>query len=254
MLTPLIMPSVMIAEPELFEIIPENIFEPFFEELGNFFNNYVITPIYDFFSWLGSQLWNAILYVIDEFLEAFEWFLNQIRGYLKYAIMIVISWLMISRALKSEKLSILGKIATTIIAPIVGAITAEMLDAIIPPAVTLPRIRPVLIPPEVYEEYYHQQYVDEIVNVISPLSVSEEKYHEQYTDEVVKIINNIFIIERFNHEHYTNETIITGLTISVLESYEHIQYIYESVGVITGLVLYPEYQHEQYVNEYVTVA
>jgi len=235
-------------------MLSEEAREDFFDLLADLIQNSIIKPVYDFVTWLGQQIWNALIFVVDKFLEGVEWFLNYIRGYLKYAIMIVIAWLGVSRAVKSDTMRLRDRILWLIFSPVAGAVTAEIFDRLVPVAVTLPRLKPILIPPEVSEEYDHEQYVNESVTIIEPLSVSEESDHEHYVNESVKILANIYVSDSFNHEHYVNESIITGALVSSSEEYDHIQYIYETVSLIAGIVIYPQYDHEQYVNESVTVA
>ena len=184
-----------------------DIISPFFDRLSDFFEEYIINPLYELITWIGQQLWNSLIYVIDKFLEGAEWFLNYIRGYLKYAITIVIAWLGISRAIKSERMSIGSRILSLIFSPIAGAVVAEIFDKIVPVAVTLPRLRPIIIPPEVSETFTHEQYTNELVIVSEVISISEEYNHLQSVSETTVIIAGISTHAEYQHEQYVEESV-----------------------------------------------
>ena len=86
------------------------------EPILNFFKS-IGESIANFFKGVGTSIYNAIIGFIDQVIGFIEYSLNSVRQYLPYAIMITISWTMITRAWKSEKLSLLKKIGLTIASP-----------------------------------------------------------------------------------------------------------------------------------------
>ena len=169
----------------------------FFSWLGTTIYNAII----DFFTWLGTSIYNAIVWVIDQVIGFFEYVLNSIRQYLPYAIMITIAWTIITRTWKSEKLSFLKKIGLTIATPIISFLISKIFDSIVPIGVQLPRLGVAIQPPVVESTFNHEQYVNESV-MLEPKAITIEQTfnHEQTWHETIMMIAPLLIEETFNHE------------------------------------------------------
>jgi len=177
------------------------------------FVNYIVDSIQGFLSWLGEQLWNAFVWVIDRFIDAIEYFLNTIRGYIFYIIMISFSYIITRHVLKDEKAPLYKKILYPILSVPIGAIIATILDRVIPTTVMLPRFGVAVsvspAPGKISEKYVHKQISDEVVNLIGPQTVSEKYVHPQTTKEIVML----------------------SYPQTVSETYIHLQHYYESVNL-----------------------
>jgi len=196
---------------------PQLVYEPetegdFWSGLGDAIFGGFISPILDFFNtvwdtiveWftnLGKAIYNAVVSFVDSTISFFEYFLNSVRQYIPYAVLITISWTMITRAWKSEKLSFLKKLGITISAPIVGYLVASIFDAIVPIGARFPRLSLVLQPAEIKGSYNHTQYVSESVSLESRKEVIEGRFeHTQVYYEAVVLGAPLIIQETFNHQ------------------------------------------------------
>jgi len=122
--------------------------------------------------------------------------------------MITISWTMITRAWKSERLSFLKKIGLTIASPIVGYFVSKVFDAIVPIGVQLPRLRIAIQPLKITSTFNHVQYINEYVSLIPKKIIIEETYnHEQTYYEAIITIAPLFVEETFNHEQTFYESV-----------------------------------------------
>jgi len=175
----------------------------FFESIGE--------SIADFFRGIGTSIYNAIIGFIDSIIGFIEYSLNSIRQYLPYAIMITITWTIMTRAWRSEKLSFLKKIGLTIASPIIGYFIANIFDAIVPIGVQLPRLRIAIQPLKITSTFNHGQYVNEYVS-LEPKKITVE--------------------ETFNHEQTFYEAVITIIPLLIEETFNHEQTFYESVNLI----------------------
>mgnify|MGYP000327145228 CR=1 FL=1 len=93
-----------------------------------------------FFTWLGTSIYNAIIYVIDQFIGLIEWLFNTVRAYLPYAIMISVAWFMTSSVIGNPNVPLWKKVLYPIISPILGIILGELFSALVPERISLPRI------------------------------------------------------------------------------------------------------------------
>ena len=178
----------------------------FFSWLGTTIYNAII----DFFTWLGTSIYNAIVWVIDQVIGFFEYVLNSIRQYLPYAIMVTVAWIIITRTWKSENLSLLKKIGITIVTPIVSFLISKVFDSIVPMGVQLPRLGVAIQPPKIESTFNHEQYISESV-ILEPKGITIE--------------------ETFNHEQTWSEAIMLPAPISVQETFDHPQTFYEEVAL-----------------------
>ena len=178
----------------------------FFSWLGTTIYNAII----DFFTWLGTSIYNAIVWVIDQVIGFFEYVLNSIRQYLPYAIMVTVAWIIITRTWKSENLSLLKKIGITIVTPIASFLISKVFDSIVPMGVQLPRLGVAIQPPKIESTFNHEQYISESV-ILEPKGITIE--------------------ETFNHEQTWSEAIILLAPISVQETFDHPQTFYEEVAL-----------------------
>ena len=178
----------------------------FFSWLGTTIYNAII----GFFTWLGTSIYNAIVWVIDQVIGFFEYVLNSIRQYLPYAIMVTVAWIIITRTWKSENLSLLKKIGITIVTPIVSFLISKIFDSIVPMGVQLPRLGIAIQPPKIESTFNHEQYISESV-ILEPKGITVE--------------------ETFNHEQTWSDAIILLAPISVQETFNHPQTFYEEVAL-----------------------
>ena len=221
-----------IQVPNLWEGLREQIYEGFVKPILDFFNS-IWETIYNTFVGIGTTIRNAIIGFIDSAIAFFEYTLNYIRQYLPYAIMITISWVLVTRTWRSEKLSLRKKIAYTILSPIIGYLVAQIFNAMVPLGVTFPRLSRVIQPPVITEEYNHLQYVYEAVTLkkIPKLEVREEHYHEQYSSELVTArLKTLTVSDEYNHEQYSSEVIRAIPRLTIYEEYNHEQYTYEVIN------------------------
>jgi len=153
----------------------------FFSWLGTTIYNAII----DFFTWLGTSIYNAIVWVIDQVIGFFEW--------------------------KSEKLSFLKKIGLTIATPIVSFLISKIFDSIVPIGVQLPRLGVAIQPPVVESTFNHEQYVNESV-MLEPKAITIEQTfnHEQTWHETIMLLAPVIVEQTFDHEqtHYEEVNLI----------------------------------------------
>ena len=191
----------------LWEGFSNAVYSGFVEPILNFFES-IGESIADFFREIGASIYNAIIGFIDSVISFIEYSLNSVRQYLPYAIMITISWTMITRAWKSEKLPLLKKIGLTIASPIVGYFVSRVFDAIVPIGVQLPRLRIAIQPLKITSTFNHAQYVSEHVSLEPKKITVEETYnHEQTYYEVIVMIAPLLVEETFNHEQTCYESV-----------------------------------------------
>jgi len=195
------------TEGDFWSGLGDAIFEGFISPILDFFNT-VWDAIVEFFQGLGTAIYNAVVSFVDTTLSFIEYALNSIRQYLPYAIMITISWTMITRAWKNEKISVLRKIGYTFAAPVVGYLVARIFDAIVPLGVQLPRLRIAIQPVEIKVSYNHTQYVNESVALES-------------REEVIE--------SRFEHTQIHYEAVVLGAPLIIQETFDHQQTYYEQV-------------------------
>ena len=236
--------------PNLWEGLREQIYEGFVKPILDFFNS-IWETIYNTFVNIGTTIRNAIIGFIDSAIAFFEYTLNYIRQYLPYAIMITISWVLVTRTWRSEKLSLGKKIAYTILSPIIGYLVAQIFNAMVPLGVTFPRLSRAIQPPEIKGEFYHRQYINETISIeeIPKLELLIEFYHKQYDSELVQIteITELRLSPEFYHKQYKSENVgVVEAVLTVEKSYNHTQYKSETVILIPVLSIQASYNHLQY--------
>ena len=218
-------------EEDFWSGLGDAIFEGFISPILDFFNT-VWDAIVEFFQGLGTAIYNAVVGFVDTTISFIEYVLNSIRQYLPYAIMVTISWTMITRAWKNEKISVLKKIGYTLTAPVVGYLVARVFDAIVPLGVQFPRLSMVIQPAKITGSYDHTQYVNEsvILVTIQPITVAESYDHTQYIDESVTLrLKGEVVEESFEHTQIYYEAVVLEAPLIIQETFDHQQTYYEQV-------------------------
>jgi len=174
------------------------IWEGFSDALGSAVNSIL--------SSLGAALENAIRWAVNTTLSGIENFLNWFRNFIPYALMILISWYGISSIVMKPDLSLWKKFIGVLGSVGLGVLSSQLLDALIPKQVELPRwIR--YAPEHLVEEYYHPLFTEEGVVIAEAVAPFEEKYHPLYTDEYVALMEMITPSEEYYHTQYTYEEV-----------------------------------------------
>jgi len=218
-------------EEDFWSGLGDAIFEGFISPILDFFNT-VWDTIAEWFTNLGKAIYNAVVSFVDSTISFFEYLLNSVRQYIPYAIMITISWTIITRAWKSEKMSFFKKLGVTLSAPIVGYLVASIFDAIVPIGVQFPRLSIVLQPTEIKVSYDHTQYVNEsvVLVTIQPITVAESYDHTQYIDESVTLRLKGEVVEgSFEHTQIYYEAVVLEAPLIIQETFNHQQTYYEQV-------------------------
>jgi len=185
------------------DAIYKGLIKPILDFLGT-----VWDAIVGFFREVGRAIYNAVVSFVDTVISFIEYTLNSVRQYLPYAIAVTISWTMITRAWKSEKLSLLKKVGYTIAAPIVGYFVASVFDAIVPPGVQFPRLSTVVQPAKISGSFNHPQYVDVSVVLVPKYEVIEGSFsHPQAYYETVVLAAPVMAEGTFNHSQTYYHTV-----------------------------------------------
>jgi len=226
--------QLLLGFQNIWEGLGSEIYEWFISPVLDFFNM-IWDRIVEFFQNLGRTIYNAIVSFVDSAITFIEYTLNSIRQYLPYAIMITISWTLVTRTWKSEKLSLFKKIAYTILAPVIGYLTAKVFDAMVPLGVQLPRLSIAIQPTTITTKYNHKQYINESVELIEikPLTITAEYNHTQFINDIVRLEPTTTTVEAsYNHIQFIDDVIRLIERITVQESYNHTQTYYHTVNLL----------------------
>jgi len=192
----------------IWEGFSDAIYNGLVEPIQDFISS-IGASIVDFFTDLGEAIRNAIIGFVDATISFVEYSLNYIRQYLPYAIMITISWIIVTRAWRSEKLSFFNKIGLTIASPIIGWLVSRIFDSIVPIGVQLPRLRMAIQPIKLTSTFEHSQYTDESIRLeLKTLVVTAEYNHEQLYYEAIIITAPLIVESTYNHEQLSTASII----------------------------------------------
>jgi len=121
--------------------------------------------IKDFFVYLGTSIWNAIIWVVDQIIGIVEWLINSFRSWLPYAIMVTLMWFGATHAFKDSQLGIEQKAIRTLGSILLAPIVAMVFDALVPSSFVLPRISASPKEISISESHYHEQYTYEDVTI-----------------------------------------------------------------------------------------
>jgi len=218
----------------IWEGLGSEIYEGFISPILEFLNT-VWNRIVEFFQNLGKTIYNAIVSFIDSAIAFIEYTLNSIRQYLPYAIMITISWTLVTRAWKNEKLSLPKKIAYTVLAPVVGYLTAMVFDAMVPLGVQFPRLSIAIQPTTITAEYNHSQYINESIELIEIKlpTITAEYNHTQYISDIVRLEPVTTKVEAsYDHIQFIDYVVRLIERVTVQESYNHTQSYYHTVNFV----------------------
>lgn len=191
----------------------------------------VVNALTSFFSWLGQQLWNGLVWMVNSILGFFEWIFNSIRGLLPYVIFITLAWFTTTRILRHPTLSIGRKAIQSIGGIGLSAVLAYIFDALVPKTVSLPRLGYAILPPELTEAYSHKTKTAEAVSLVTNLWVFESKVHSQTSIANAFFIPTLEVSGSMAHSQAVVDIVDVRGRLDISDSKVHSQALSESVQI-----------------------